>query len=146
MFTDSVVCLCVCVCAQVNSTGLEEVSHEQAVTALKNTTDVVYLKVSKATGVFLSDSLPPPDLTNCECDLSVGLCSRVHAALQFEREPWSPRSASHRGCPSCLGTRSRSRYVNNEMLYWRHASREGCACVVTLGVRSASPFAQYGRG
>lgn len=58
--------MCVCVCVQVNSTGLEEVSHEQAVTALKNTTDVVYLKVSKATGVFLSDSLPPPDLTNCE--------------------------------------------------------------------------------
>lgn len=58
---------------QVNSAGLEEVSHEQAVTALKNTTDVVYLKVSKANSVFLSDSLPPPDLTNCECDLTVRL-------------------------------------------------------------------------
>lgn len=58
---------------QVNTAGLEEVSHEQAVTALKNTTDVVYLKVSKANSVFLSDSLPPPDLTNCECDPTVHL-------------------------------------------------------------------------
>lgn len=128
MFTDSVVYVCVCV--QVNSTGLEEVSHEQAVTALKNTTDVVYLKVSKATGVFLSDSLPPPDLTNCECNLSVGLCLRVHAALRFRRMPWSLHSALHHGCPSCLGTRSRD------------AGRLVCACVVAFDVSPASPFVQ----
>lgn len=65
--------MCVRACVQVNSAGLEEVTHEHAVTALKNTTDVVYLKVSKANSVFLSDSLPPPDLTNCECDLSMHL-------------------------------------------------------------------------
>ncbi|KAK9538318.1 hypothetical protein VZT92_003501 [Zoarces viviparus] len=49
----------------VNSANLEEVSHEHAVTALKNTPDVVYLKVAKPNSVFMSDSFaPPPDLTN----------------------------------------------------------------------------------
>ncbi|XP_068423482.1 discs large homolog 1-like protein isoform X11 [Clinocottus analis] len=47
----------------VNSGVLEEVSHEHAVTALKNTPDVVYLKVAKPTSLFM-DSLNPPDLTS----------------------------------------------------------------------------------
>ncbi|XP_040000742.1 disks large homolog 1-like isoform X16 [Xiphias gladius] len=48
----------------VNSACLEEVSHEHAVTALKNTPDVVYLKVAKPNSVFMNDSFAPPDLTN----------------------------------------------------------------------------------
>ncbi|XP_072555592.1 disks large homolog 1-like isoform X3 [Paramormyrops kingsleyae] len=48
----------------VNSSCLEEVSHEEAVAALKNTPDVVYLKVAKPTSVFMSDSFIPPDVTN----------------------------------------------------------------------------------
>ncbi|XP_030581507.1 discs large homolog 1-like protein isoform X2 [Archocentrus centrarchus] len=48
----------------VNSSCLEEVSHEHAVTALKNTPDVVYLKVAKPNSVFMNDSFAPPDLTN----------------------------------------------------------------------------------
>ncbi|XP_029380191.1 discs large homolog 1-like protein isoform X10 [Echeneis naucrates] len=48
----------------VNSACLEEVSHEHAVTALKNTPDVVYLKVAKPHSVFMNDSFAPPDLTN----------------------------------------------------------------------------------
>ncbi|KAM6962469.1 discs large homolog 1-like protein [Aplochiton taeniatus] len=48
----------------VNSACLEEVSHEEAVTALKNTPDVVYLRVAKHNSVFLNDSFPPPDVTN----------------------------------------------------------------------------------
>uniref|UniRef100_A0A665UZT3 Discs, large homolog 1 (Drosophila) n=1 Tax=Echeneis naucrates TaxID=173247 RepID=A0A665UZT3_ECHNA len=50
----------------VNSACLEEVSHEHAVTALKNTPDVVYLKVAKPHSVFMNDSFAPPDLTNCD--------------------------------------------------------------------------------
>uniref|UniRef100_G3NS98 PDZ domain-containing protein n=1 Tax=Gasterosteus aculeatus aculeatus TaxID=481459 RepID=G3NS98_GASAC len=50
----------------VNSACLEDVSHEHAVTALKNTPDVVYLKVAKPNSVFVNDSFAPPDLTNCE--------------------------------------------------------------------------------
>uniref|UniRef100_A0A8P4GBA6 Discs large homolog 1-like protein n=1 Tax=Dicentrarchus labrax TaxID=13489 RepID=A0A8P4GBA6_DICLA len=51
----------------VNSACLEEVSHEHAVTALKNTPDVVYLKVAKPNSVFMNDSFAPPDLTNSVC-------------------------------------------------------------------------------
>ncbi|XP_028448117.1 discs large homolog 1-like protein isoform X5 [Perca flavescens] len=48
----------------VNNACLEEVTHEHAVTALKNTPDVVYLKVAKPNSVFMNDSFAPPDLTN----------------------------------------------------------------------------------
>ncbi|KAM4728235.1 discs large homolog 1-like protein isoform 12-T12 [Anableps anableps] len=48
----------------VNSVCLEEVTHEHAVTALKNTPDVVYLKVAKPNSVFMNDSFAPPDLTS----------------------------------------------------------------------------------
>ncbi|NXM25424.1 DLG1 protein, partial [Oxyruncus cristatus] len=48
----------------VNSVCLEEVTHEEAVTALKNTSDFVYLKVAKPTSMFINDSYAPPDITN----------------------------------------------------------------------------------
>ncbi|XP_076197151.1 disks large homolog 1 isoform X11 [Aptenodytes patagonicus] len=48
----------------VNSVCLEEVTHEEAVTALKNTADFVYLKVAKPTSMFMNDSYAPPDITN----------------------------------------------------------------------------------
>uniref|UniRef100_A0A674MYF1 Disks large homolog 1 n=1 Tax=Takifugu rubripes TaxID=31033 RepID=A0A674MYF1_TAKRU len=48
----------------VNNSCLEEVSHEHAVTALKNTTDVVYLKVAKPNNVFMNDSFPAPEITS----------------------------------------------------------------------------------
>ncbi|XP_061096210.1 disks large homolog 1 isoform X21 [Conger conger] len=48
----------------VNITCLEEVTHEDAVAALKNTSDVVYLKVAKPSSVFMNDSFAPPDITN----------------------------------------------------------------------------------
>ncbi|XP_055082800.1 disks large homolog 2 isoform X2 [Periophthalmus magnuspinnatus] len=48
----------------VNNYSLEEVSHEEAVAILKNTSDVVYLKVGKPTNVYLSDPYGPPDITH----------------------------------------------------------------------------------
>ncbi|XP_056607306.1 disks large homolog 1 isoform X17 [Triplophysa dalaica] len=48
----------------VNAACLEEVTHEDAVTALKNTPDVVYLKVAKPTSVFMNESYVPPDVTS----------------------------------------------------------------------------------
>lgn len=51
---------------QVNNYSLEEVSHEEAVAILKNTSDVVYLKVGKPTNVYLSDPYGPPDITHCK--------------------------------------------------------------------------------
>ncbi|XP_076876634.1 disks large homolog 2 isoform X12 [Brachyhypopomus gauderio] len=48
----------------VNNYTLEEVTHEEAVAILKNTADVVYLKVGKPTNVYLSDPCGPPDITH----------------------------------------------------------------------------------
>uniref|UniRef100_A0A671RW52 Disks large homolog 1 n=1 Tax=Sinocyclocheilus anshuiensis TaxID=1608454 RepID=A0A671RW52_9TELE len=50
----------------VNAVCLEEVTHEDAVAALKNTPEVVYLKVAKPTSVFMNDSYVPPDVTSCK--------------------------------------------------------------------------------
>nr|XP_060641820.1 disks large homolog 1-like [Anolis sagrei ordinatus] len=52
----------------VNTVCLEEVTHEEAVTALKNTSDLVYLKVAKPTSMFMNDSYAQPaDLANSYC-------------------------------------------------------------------------------
>ncbi|XP_027883175.1 disks large homolog 4-like isoform X4 [Xiphophorus couchianus] len=48
----------------VNASCLEEVTHEEAVAALKSTPDVVYLRVSKHSSLFINDNFPPPDVTN----------------------------------------------------------------------------------
>uniref|UniRef100_A0A3B4YP49 Discs large homolog 1-like protein n=1 Tax=Seriola lalandi dorsalis TaxID=1841481 RepID=A0A3B4YP49_SERLL len=48
----------------VNASCLEEVTHEEAVAALKSTPDVVYLRVAKHTSLFINDNFPPPDVTN----------------------------------------------------------------------------------
>ncbi|XP_018119117.1 disks large homolog 1 isoform X26 [Xenopus laevis] len=48
----------------VNAVCLEDVSHEDAVTALKNTSDFVNLKVAKPTTMYMNDNYAPPDITN----------------------------------------------------------------------------------
>ncbi|TRY98750.1 hypothetical protein DNTS_007687, partial [Danionella cerebrum] len=48
----------------VNNYTLEEVTHEEAVAILKNTSDVVYLKIGKPSSVYLSDPYGPPDITH----------------------------------------------------------------------------------
>ncbi|NXU81583.1 DLG3 protein, partial [Oreotrochilus melanogaster] len=45
----------------VNNTNLQDVRHEEAVAALKNTSDMVYLKVAKPGNVHLNDMYAPPD-------------------------------------------------------------------------------------
>uniref|UniRef100_UPI00398EB4B6 disks large homolog 3 isoform X1 n=2 Tax=Pristiophorus japonicus TaxID=55135 RepID=UPI00398EB4B6 len=45
----------------VNNISLQEVRHEEAVAALKNTSDMVYLKVAKPGGSHLNDVYAPPD-------------------------------------------------------------------------------------
>lgn len=46
---------------QVNNTNLQDVRHEEAVAALKNTSDMVYLKVAKPGSPHLNDMYAPPD-------------------------------------------------------------------------------------
>ncbi|XP_059912745.1 disks large homolog 4 isoform X8 [Gadus macrocephalus] len=48
----------------VNTVCLEDVMHEDAVGALKNTAEVVYLRVAKPNNLYLTNSYNPPDLTS----------------------------------------------------------------------------------
>lgn len=52
--------------------SLEDVLHEDAVSALKNTGEVVYLKVATPTSQYIHhvDRYSPPDLTSCTCPSS----------------------------------------------------------------------------
>lgn len=43
---------------------LQDVRHEEAVAALKNTSDMVYLKVAKPGPVHLNDMYAPPDYSS----------------------------------------------------------------------------------
>ncbi|KAM7159701.1 disks large homolog 3 isoform 2-T2 [Macrochelys suwanniensis] len=45
----------------VNNTNLQDVRHEEAVASLKNTSDMVYLKVAKPGNAHLNDMYAPPD-------------------------------------------------------------------------------------
>lgn len=51
----------------MNHVSLEDVLHEDAVVALKNTGEVVYLKVATPNSQYIhqSDRYSPPDLTSC---------------------------------------------------------------------------------
>ncbi|RXN15163.1 disks large -like protein [Labeo rohita] len=48
----------------VNNVCLEDVMHEDAVGALKNTAEVVYLRVAKPNNLYLTNNYNPPDLTS----------------------------------------------------------------------------------
>lgn len=70
---------------QVNHVSLEDVLHEDAVSALKNTGEVVYLKVATPTSQYIhpADRYSPPDLTSCTytCELRHFL---FHLSVRFQ--------------------------------------------------------------
>ncbi|XP_069885996.1 disks large homolog 1 isoform X5 [Dipodomys merriami] len=71
----------------VNSVCLEDVTHEEAVTALKNTSDCVFLKVAKPTSVYMNDSYVPPDITNSSSQL---VDNHVSSSSYLGQAPASP--------------------------------------------------------
>ncbi|XP_040858658.1 disks large homolog 1 isoform X14 [Ochotona curzoniae] len=71
----------------VNSVCLEEVTHEEAVTALKNTSDFVYLKVAKPTSMYMNDGYAPPDITNSS---SQPVDNHVSPSSYLGQTPTSP--------------------------------------------------------
>nr|XP_048309940.1 disks large homolog 1 isoform X5 [Myodes glareolus] len=71
----------------VNSVCLEEVTHEEAVTALKNTSDFVYLKVAKPTSMYINDGYAPPDITNSS---SQPIDNHVSPSSYLGQTPTSP--------------------------------------------------------
>uniref|UniRef100_A0AAZ3PIX2 Discs, large homolog 4a (Drosophila) n=1 Tax=Oncorhynchus tshawytscha TaxID=74940 RepID=A0AAZ3PIX2_ONCTS len=86
----------------VNSVCLEDVMHEDAVGALKNTAEVVYLRVAKPNNLYLN-SYNPPDLTsNYPQALTPTSPSRfspvLHSLMGDEDLPREPRRVLiHRG-------------------------------------------------
>ncbi|XP_077204037.1 disks large homolog 1 isoform X2 [Paroedura picta] len=73
----------------VNTVCLEDVTHEEAVTALKNTSDCVYLKVAKPAGMFINDTYTPPEVTN-SCPPSVDNHISPSSYLGQSLSPASP--------------------------------------------------------
>uniref|UniRef100_A0A672IBM0 Discs, large homolog 3 (Drosophila) n=1 Tax=Salarias fasciatus TaxID=181472 RepID=A0A672IBM0_SALFA len=57
----------------VNNIVLQDVRHEEAVAALKNTSDMVYLKVAKPGPVHLNDMYAPPDYSSSTYLLLLGV-------------------------------------------------------------------------
>ncbi|CAJ0951380.1 unnamed protein product, partial [Ranitomeya imitator] len=81
----------------VNHVGLEDVMHEDAVAALKNTSEIVYLKVAKPTNVYLNDSYAPPDITTSYSQqLDSDLCHPSYLGPEYApvMTPTSPRRYS----------------------------------------------------
>ncbi|OXB81592.1 UNVERIFIED_CONTAM: hypothetical protein H355_008440 [Colinus virginianus] len=64
----------------VNNVSLEDVLHEDAVAALKNTLDAVYLRVAKHCGAAHGE-YAPPDVTACEQREPGGRAARGRGAV-----------------------------------------------------------------
>ncbi|XP_068504727.1 discs large homolog 1-like protein isoform X2 [Syngnathus scovelli] len=84
----------------VNSCCLEEVSHEHAVTALKNTPDVVHLRVAKPNNVFVADTAdaPRPDGLFAQ-----HLENHIGAPINLLSQPLPPPATSGRYSPTPKG-------------------------------------------
>uniref|UniRef100_A0A8C2FSK5 Discs, large homolog 4a (Drosophila) n=1 Tax=Cyprinus carpio TaxID=7962 RepID=A0A8C2FSK5_CYPCA len=75
----------------VNNVCLEDVMHEDAVGTLKNTAEVVYLRVAKPNNLFLTNNYNPPDLTSSEYTAHRSAISqKEHCNLSL-----TPTSPSH---------------------------------------------------
>ncbi|XP_025050963.1 disks large homolog 4 [Alligator sinensis] len=115
----------------VNNVSLEDVMHEDAVAALKNTYDVVYLKVAKPTGVYLNDAYAPPDITSCECPAS-DATSSYSQHLDNEIGPQSYLGSEY---PQAMTPPSPRRYspIPKEMLGEEDIPREPRRIVIHRG-------------
>ncbi|XP_051900672.1 disks large homolog 4 isoform X1 [Pristis pectinata] len=81
----------------VNNVGLEDVMHEDAVAALKNTSDIVYLKIAKPTSLYINDTYAPPDITTSysqPLDTELGHSNYLGTDYSQTLTPSSPRRYS----------------------------------------------------
>uniref|UniRef100_A0A5F8HGL2 Discs large MAGUK scaffold protein 3 n=1 Tax=Monodelphis domestica TaxID=13616 RepID=A0A5F8HGL2_MONDO len=74
----------------VNNTNLQDVRHEEAVASLKNTSDMVYLKVAKPGSVHLNDMYAPPDYASSTYPHVLGhSCSSLSLGpTTAAKDPW----------------------------------------------------------
>uniref|UniRef100_A0A9J7ZID8 Discs, large homolog 4a (Drosophila) n=1 Tax=Cyprinus carpio carpio TaxID=630221 RepID=A0A9J7ZID8_CYPCA len=78
----------------VNNVCLEDVMHEDAVGTLKNTAEVVYLRVAKPNNLFLTNNYNPPDLTTYSPHLDTDLVHPNFLASDYP-QALTPTSPSH---------------------------------------------------
>ncbi|XP_039109262.1 disks large homolog 3 isoform X2 [Hyaena hyaena] len=83
----------------VNNTNLQDVRHEEAVASLKNTSDMVYLKVAKPGSLHLNDMYAPPDYASTFTALadnhishnsSLGYLGAVESKVSYPAPPQGP--------------------------------------------------------
>uniref|UniRef100_A0A8D0AFY7 Discs large MAGUK scaffold protein 4 n=1 Tax=Sander lucioperca TaxID=283035 RepID=A0A8D0AFY7_SANLU len=76
----------------VNNVCLEDVMHEDAVGALKNTAEVVYLRVAKPNNLYLTNSYNPPDLTSTYSHMDTELSHPTYLGSDYPQAltPTSP--------------------------------------------------------
>ncbi|XP_051034972.1 disks large homolog 3 isoform X5 [Phodopus roborovskii] len=83
----------------VNNTNLQDVRHEEAVASLKNTSDMVYLKVAKPGSLHLNDMYAPPDYASTFTALadnhishnsSLGYLGAVESKVTYPAPPQVP--------------------------------------------------------
>ncbi|KFO71939.1 Disks large 3, partial [Cuculus canorus] len=74
----------------VNNTNLQDVRHEEAVAALKNTSDMVYLKVAKPGNIHLNDMYAPPDYASTLADNHISHNSSLGYLGSVENKPAYP--------------------------------------------------------
>ncbi|XP_050998443.1 disks large homolog 3 isoform X4 [Acomys russatus] len=83
----------------VNNTNLQDVRHEEAVASLKNTSDMVYLKVAKPGSLHLNDMYAPPDYASTFTALadnhishnsSLGYLGAVESKVAYPAPPQVP--------------------------------------------------------
>ncbi|XP_014650397.1 PREDICTED: disks large homolog 3 isoform X4 [Ceratotherium simum simum] len=83
----------------VNNTNLQDVRHEEAVASLKNTSDMVYLKVAKPGSLHLNDMYAPPDYASTFTALadnhishnsSLGYLGAVESKVSYPPPPQVP--------------------------------------------------------
>ncbi|XP_004648088.1 disks large homolog 3 isoform X3 [Octodon degus] len=83
----------------VNNTNLQDVRHEEAVASLKNTSDMVYLKVAKPGSLHLNDMYAPPDYASTFTALadnhishnsSLGYLGPVESKVSYPAPPQVP--------------------------------------------------------
>ncbi|CAO2623549.1 Disks large homolog 3, partial [Lemmus lemmus] len=70
----------------VNNTNLQDVRHEEAVASLKNTSDMVYLKVAKPGSLHLNDMYAPPDYASS----TLGYLGAVESKVTYPAPPQVP--------------------------------------------------------
>ncbi|XP_049623172.1 disks large homolog 3 isoform X2 [Suncus etruscus] len=83
----------------VNNTNLQDVRHEEAVASLKNTSDMVYLKVAKPGSLNLNDMYAPPDYSSTFTSLAdnhishnsnLGYLGAVESKVSYPAPPQVP--------------------------------------------------------